>query len=225
MSERTPFSEAAACRLRAEGLGMNLEFFDFTDPGAVCVIVRRAQPDVVLHMAAIAPPDAYCLPSRMWDINVRFTDHLLAALASELTHRPLFVLASSYAGMGSNSSMHPAEEYTSDFNIRPMCAFGHSKAVREHLVRSTWLGPWVIVRLGASMSLDAIASPAMLTLHARRLFFAVPHAQRRHGCDLRDVGLALAIACVVDPQRLHSKVLYLVGDDTWNLLQATFMTL
>ena len=220
---RTPEKERAADQLLAEGLDMNLEWCDLTDPGAVCSAVKRAQPDVVVHLASVVPPEAYCSPKHMWNVNVNGTKHLLQALASELTHLPFVVLASSTAVLGASTGLRSSKEYTADSKLNPMCSFGHSKAVCEQLLRSTWKGPWAIARLGASMSHEPSALAAALTSpEARQLFYTIPFAQRRHGCDQRDVGLALANACVVDPQSLHAKVLYLVGDDTWKRTAGDF---
>jgi nucleoside-diphosphate-sugar epimerase len=115
---------------------------DLTDRAAVAAAVRAVQPDVVVHLAAIAFVQ-HSDVEQIYRVNVVATRHLLEALAA-LEHRPSAVLLASSANIYGNSEVEVLHE---DVPPAPANDYAVSKLAMEYAAR-LWMDklPIVIAR-------------------------------------------------------------------------------
>ncbi|MEM7135072.1 MAG: NAD(P)-dependent oxidoreductase [Myxococcota bacterium] len=157
--------------------------------------------DAVIHNAGILAPRTEVAPDAARSVNVDGTMHLLRAMEAS-SQRPRLVYASTLSVCGPRrpgglplTSDHPAtgtDHYTSH------------KAECEAMIRTSMV-PWVIFRIGVSVSAQAKDfSPDVL-----RLLFSIDPTTRLEYVHPRDVALAQVRALAV-PGALH-KVLMIGG--------------
>ena len=103
---------------------------DLTDRAAVAAMVQEVQPDVVVHLAAIAFV-AHGDAEQIYRVNVSGTRNLLEALAG-LAHRPSAVLLASSANIYGNSEAGVIHE---DVPAAPANDYAVSKLAMEYMAR------------------------------------------------------------------------------------------
>jgi nucleoside-diphosphate-sugar epimerase len=115
---------------------------DLTDRAAVAAVVNELQPDVVVHLAAIAFV-AHSDVEQIYRVNVVGTRNLLEALASS-PKKPEAVLVASSANIYGNTSVEVIHE---DVPAAPANDYAVSKLAMEYMVR-LWMDklPIVMVR-------------------------------------------------------------------------------
>lgn len=198
----TPRTRKLAAEL-GPGTHTHARWGDIRDPSEVRRVVQAAQPDAVVHLAAVIPPPAYFDAALARAVNVDGTAHLLAAAAS-LASPPRIVLASSYTVHGSRNGARELPLLTASTPVAPADAYAGHKVEAELLVRRGGL-PWVILRIGTCLPFQ----PSRADPRTLRMSFELPRRSRSHCVDQRDVGTAFANA--VDADAL-GKVLLIGGD-------------
>ena len=103
---------------------------DLCDRAAVAAMVQEVQPDVVVHLAAIAFV-AHQDAEQMYRVNLLGTRHLLEALAG-LDRRPQAVLLASSANIYGNASAAAIDE---DMAPAPANDYAVSKLAMEYMAR------------------------------------------------------------------------------------------
>jgi GDP-4-dehydro-6-deoxy-D-mannose reductase len=105
---------------------------DVTDERSVSLLLRRIEPDVIVHLAAISRVD-FEHPGEIYRINVQGTANMLAAAAS-LDRKPSFLYISSSQVYG-----NPAADnifIDEGFPVLPVNHYGSSKAAAEMITRA-----------------------------------------------------------------------------------------
>lgn len=191
---------------------VDIRSVDLTDADQVERLMSEVAPDVVVHLAAVIPPDAYRDPVRARKVNVDATAILVRAAEAQ-ANPPRFVLASSVAIYGSRNPYRNPERVGLQTPLRPSDLYGGHKLEAELLVRSSTLD-WVVLRLGGVLSVDPKAQPFRLDM----LYFgsALPTDGRVHCVDTRDVATAFAAAARAD---VMGEILSIAGDDSHLLRQ------
>lgn len=115
---------------------------DLTDRAAVAAAVQRVQPDVVVHLAAIAFV-GHADIEQIYRVNVVGTRNLLEALAAS-PHRPSAVLLASSANIYGNAELPVLDE---DVKPSPANDYAVSKLSMEYMAR-LWMDrlPVIITR-------------------------------------------------------------------------------
>lgn len=169
--------------------------------------VREVQPDAIVHVAALIPPMSYMNPELAHDINVNGTGFLLRA-AKQCQRKPRIVFSSSYSVHGSCNAFLHQELWHENTSVHSVDNYNTHKILCEKMIKESGL-PFTILRLPSVASLDKHwgRSPAFITLS-----FLIPLAQREHGLDARDVGLALANAVTANTE---NRVLDIGGTEDW----------
>ncbi len=103
---------------------------DLCDRAAVAAMVQQVQPDVVVHLAAIAFV-AHQDAEQMYRVNLVGTRHLLEALAG-LATRPQAVLLASSANIYGNASVPVIDEHVAP---APANDYAVSKLAMEYMAR------------------------------------------------------------------------------------------
>lgn len=185
---RNPRSEKLAAEL-SNTYRFTTLWGDLRAQASVSQAVEEAQPDAILHVAAVIAPTAYVIPEVAYDVNVNGTRHLLDA-AKELANAPQVVFTSSYSVHGPRNPHRNLPPLTEDTPVNPGDSYGRHKVEGEEMVRASGL-PWTILRLPAVMAtaVDWGQSPEFL-----KFAFLLPLDRRQHTIDSRDAGLALANA-------------------------------
>jgi len=97
---------------------------DITDREAVCALISRVRPAVVIHTAALASP-AECEENRIeaWSINVQGTEHIATA-CKEVGARLIYT---------STDLVHDGESapYSESDTANPICYYGETKQEGE----------------------------------------------------------------------------------------------
>ena len=116
---------------------------DLTDPEAVQSLIRWAQPEVVIHSAAMTLVDA-CQenPSLCWLHNVTATRYLLSALQALRPQAHFVFVSTDFVYDGFPAVRRPYVE--GDYEA-PLSVYGASKLAAEAWVRH-YPGPWTIAR-------------------------------------------------------------------------------
>jgi GDP-4-dehydro-6-deoxy-D-mannose reductase len=103
--------------------------FDVTDAAAVATAVQAAQPDAVIHLAAIAAPmDARRDPARAWQVNLFGTLNLARALLDEAPEATLLFASTADAYGASFRSGLPLDETAP---LAPQNTYGATKAAAD----------------------------------------------------------------------------------------------
>jgi nucleoside-diphosphate-sugar epimerase len=215
---RSPLSLRRYQRLRAQGLAFRVAWCDLTRAESVREVIARCRPEAVAHLAAIIPFGAYANPALSEAVNVGGTRAVMEA-CNEQAVPPRLIFASSYSVFGPRNASKPSELLTPDSPVSPRDLYGAQKVRCERLLREGCRGELALLRLGAVLETDLSASAS------RPMFefaLAVPHAQRRHAVDARDVGLAVANACRV-PIPQPARPLLIGGDASWRLTNGSSM--
>ncbi len=111
------------------------EKMDITDEISVRKIVKKFQPDIILHLAAMTDVDGCELnPEKANNINVDGTKHLLKHFDGK------FVFISTDYVFDGNSG-----PYSEDDRTNPINEYGRSKLLAENIVKDSG-NPWLIVR-------------------------------------------------------------------------------
>jgi nucleoside-diphosphate-sugar epimerase len=128
-----------------------------TDPAEVDQLVAAVAPTVIIHLAAVIPPQIYRHPKPARRVNVDATAALLGAATA--SSRPIrFVQASSNAVHGSRNPRRNRQWLRAATPVRPSDLYGAHKVEAEELVRASGLA-WVILRLAGVISVDLRAMP------------------------------------------------------------------
>jgi nucleoside-diphosphate-sugar epimerase len=196
--------------------GVTVRRADLTDQADVERLVAEASPDVIVHLAAVIPPQIYRDPAAGRRVNVDATRELLRA-AEKQPRPPRFVYASSGSLYGPRNPYRCPDLLTADTPVRPSEIYGFQKLEAEELVRSSELD-WVALRIGGVMSAD----PAAMPFSADTLYFGGCFGidQRCHTVDNRDVASAFVAAATAD---VVGEVLMIAGDDTHLLRQGELL--
>jgi nucleoside-diphosphate-sugar epimerase len=192
--------------------GAEVRWADLTNSADVDRLVADVAPSAIIHLAAVIPPPIYRNPKLARKVNVDATAALVLAAEAQPTP-PRLVLASSNAVWGSRNPHRHSEVLRADTPPRPTELYGGHKLEAEELVRSSGLD-WVVLRLGAVMSVDPKAMP--LNADAPFIESALPTDGRYHGVDVRDVATAFAAATTAD---VVGEILLIAGDDSHRLRQ------
>lgn len=184
---------------------------DLTDSDEVQKLVDAVAPSVIVHLAAMIPPQCYRRPAIAWAVNVGATASLLRAAAA-LPTPPRFVQASSVAVYGPRNPHRVDQLLTPDTPVQPGATdiYGAHKAEAEQLVRSSSL-EWVVLRLGGVLRIE----PQLDRNPDTRYFEAsLPEDGRIQTVDVRDVAHAFAAATTTD----HVREVFLIGGDATHRL-------
>lgn len=191
---------------------LHLTYVDLTDSAAVVAALRRYQPAVIIHLAAVVSPVCYANPTMARRVNVDGTRYLVDA-AKALERPPLFVFASSSAVYGSRNPYSQAliDQSTP---VKPVECYGIDKVAGETIVAESGL-PYALLRLAGILSPDGLGkmSPEYMALVR-----ATPGDNRVHGIDARDVALAFANAAGL-PRAQCNRVFLIAGDDSYRKTQ------
>jgi nucleoside-diphosphate-sugar epimerase len=181
-------------------------FGDLRSRESVAQAMEQAQPDVIVHLAAVIAPTAYVSPGTAFDVNVNGTRNLLDAAASS-PKTPQFIFASSYSVHGPRNPHRSLPPLTADSPLNPSDNYGRHKAAGEQMVRASGL-PWTIIRLPTVLATDKDwgQSPEFF-----KIAFLLPLDRREHVLDSADAGLALANAA--GNGQTVERVLLLGGSD------------
>lgn len=116
---------------------------DLTDPQAVQALIQWAQPDAVIHSAAMTLVDA-CQenPALCWLYNVTATRYLLEALQAHCPKAHFVFVSTDFVYDGFPVVRRPYVE--GDYEA-PLSVYGASKLAAEAWVRH-YPGPWAIAR-------------------------------------------------------------------------------
>ena len=118
--DKTPFAEAS-------------EVLDVVDAAAVNEWVRARQPEVVVHLAAVAAvTSATRDPRQAWRVNLCGTLNLVLALQEHAPNAHLMLISSAEVYGRSLDSDHPVTEAAL---LQPINAYAASKAAADILVR------------------------------------------------------------------------------------------
>lgn len=128
--------------LAGDATGPDVFNVDLTDRAGLAAVVTQVQPDVVVHLAAIAFV-AHGDAEQMYRVNVVGTRNLLEALAQG-AHKPSCVLLASSANVYGNASVAVIDE---DVPPAPANDYAVSKLAMEYMAR-LWMDrlPIVIAR-------------------------------------------------------------------------------
>lgn len=145
--------------------------------------------DVVIHLAAIIPPDSYEDNDYTYEVNVNGTRKILKAM-KESKKNPKIIYTSSFAVYGDRLD-DPYIKDNDPFN--PNDIYGYTKLEAENLIRASGLD-YLILRLSYCASRRSLGFNTVL--------FLMPLETRLELIDTRDIGTAIANA--------------LFCEDTWN---------
>lgn len=176
---------------------------DVTDAAAVEAAVEQAQPQAVIHLAAVASvPDARRDPGLAFRVNVLGTQHLLESV---LSHAPgaTVVAVSSAAVYGSVTP--DAQPIREDQPVAPADVYAVTKAAVEALARAYCDRVRIIVlrpfnHIGPGQSADYVASSFARQIAEAEAGLAEPVLRvgnleaRRDFTDVRDVAEAYRLA-------------------------------
>lgn len=154
--------------------------------------VSDLDPQVILHMAAIVPPDCYEYPEAAYAVNVTASENLLK-IAKGLDSFDRFIYISSYSVHGPRNPNKEISPLRPDTPVDPRDNYAKHKVQVEEMVRECGL-PWSIIRLPAVFGLQAQTGSGALM----KYLFVMPPERRQHAIDSRDAGLALANAITAD---------------------------
>lgn len=103
--------------------------FDITDPAATTSALRDANPDAIIHLAAIAAPtDARRDPGRAWQVNLHGTLTLARTILAE-TPKALLLFAGSADAYG--ASFRPGTPVGESLPLAPQNTYGATKAAAD----------------------------------------------------------------------------------------------
>ena len=107
---------------------------DIKDRPAIDRAIASAQPDCLIHLAAIAAPrEAQKNPAEAWSVNVMGTFHLAQALLTHAPHARMIWSGSSEAyGQSFNSQSLPIRE---NVPLDPLTSYGATKAAADIMLR------------------------------------------------------------------------------------------
>jgi len=187
--------------------GVMIRHIDLSNPFQVRRLVSEVTPSVIVHLAAVIPPQAYRDAKVTRRANVDATAALVRAAEAQ-PHPPRFVHASSASVYGARNPHRVKDLLTPDTPVRPCELYGGHKLEAEQIVRSSHLD-WVVMRLGGIYSVD----PAAMSSSRDSLYFgaALPIDARLHTVDARDVAAAFVAAATAD---VVGEILLIGGDDS-----------
>lgn len=187
---------------------------DLTNEAQVKKLIADERPDVIIHVAAVIAPVAFMIPDIAYKVNVDGTRYLIEG-AQAIGTDPHFIFISSYTVHGARNGLKALTPYTGETPVNPGDNYGLHKVIGERLLKESGL-PYTILRLCAVMSVDEGWGSAEAF---RKFMFLIPLDQREHGCDVRDLGLAIASA-VSAP--VKGRTFNLAGGDEWRMSAREF---
>ncbi len=188
-----------------ESLNVEIVRGDIGDASTVRAAVQGV--DTAVHLAALLPPASERNRDLTWRVNVTGAQCLIAALR-ERTPTARLIFSSSVCVYGDTSTDEPPIRVSHP--LRPLDAYGESKAAAEQLVRSSGL-PYTILRISGVSVAAFLAPPAVWPFTAE---------QRLEFVNRDDVVGALA-ACIVSPQAV-GRILHIAGGPTWQMRGADY---
>lgn len=204
--------DTPAARRAAQAFpGLRVEWVDLTDRPAVGDLLSRVAPDVVVHLAAVIPPQCHARPGLARRVNVGGTEALVRA-AEAMSVPPRLVHASSVAVHGARNPHRVSDLLGAETPLAPTDLYGRHKAEAEQLVRASSLD-WVVLRLGGVMT---VAPSSGLDLDQVYFGALLPTDGRIQTVDVRDVARAFAAAASAP---VVGEVLMIGGDGTHRLRQ------
>ncbi len=189
-----------AQRLRRRGAPGKVEVLlgDVRD----ATLVREAVvgQDVVVHLAALLPPQSDLNPELAYSINVEGTRTVLQALQDQ--PRPARLIYTSSIALFGNTQDQPPPRRVGD-PLHPLDPYSKQKVICEDLVRESGLD-WAILRFTAVPRFDESLNPERL-----RAMFAINLDDRMEFLHPDDAGLAL-LQAVRSPD-IWGKTLLIAG--------------
>ncbi|WP_223163714.1 NAD-dependent epimerase/dehydratase family protein [Nocardioides humilatus] len=204
-----PANRKAVARRRGPG-SPTYRWGDLTNSSEVAVLLKEAQPDVVVHLAAVIPPTCYAAPRVARAVNVGAVEILVAA-AERLARPPRLVMASSVAVYGARNPHRDLGLLTVDTPPDPADSYGQHKTEAEAILRASSL-EFVVLRLGGVLTVEAgTAGNEALEFGAM-----LPADGRIQTVDVRDVATAFAAASAAP---VVGETFLIGGDDSHRRVQ------
>ena len=176
---------------------------DISDTNRLRDVLRKIQPDVIIHLAALQTPDCQANPFLGMDINLVSTAHIFRAVAEEVKDLKRFVFASSAAVHGPRD-LHPAGLVGPNALFAPPNLYGFWKTAGEGIAQAFHMEtqvPTVSLRLattygpGRDRGLTSAPTTAMKAC-ALGLDYKIPYQGREHYHYVKDVGAGFGEAAI-----------------------------
>jgi nucleoside-diphosphate-sugar epimerase len=169
---------------------------------------------VIIHTAALLPPDSETNPQLAWEVNVQGTENLLAA-AKAMSPRPAFLYTSSVTVFGLPDGRDKPRRASDP--VQATDGYTAHKIACEERVRASGLR-WLILRIGVSLDPDLNAgSPEAL-----RTLFAVSLDNRMEYVHPDDV--ARSIVNALDCPEAWGRTLLIGGGSACQITLRDLMT-
>jgi len=166
--------------------------------------------DVVIHTAAIIPPQADRRPKFAESVNVEGTANIIKATEKQ-TQKPKFIYTSSIAIYGDRCKS-PLIRASDHPNPNPEDEYARQKLKCEGLIRNSGL-KWIIFRL------TYVVSPSKLQMDP--LMFDMPLDTSIEICHTKDVGLALANA--VESHDIWGETMHIAGGEKCRIIYKDYL--
>jgi short-subunit dehydrogenase len=153
--------------------------------------------DVVIHLAAIIPPDSERNPERAEEVNIGGTHNLLEA-AKGRANPPKLIFSSSVSVFGCKFDCPPPR--TVEDSLEPSDNYSRHKIVCEEMIKSSGIR-WAILRFPAV--------PSLRSMGIDPIMFEISLSTRIEFLHPKDAGLALANA--VSSDDVWGKILLMGG--------------
>ncbi|MEC7564899.1 MAG: NAD-dependent epimerase/dehydratase family protein [Planctomycetota bacterium] len=176
---------------------------DIRDRQAVIDAVARAQPQLIIHLAAFQTPDCIANPLLGMDVNVGGTANLFVAARQLGDQLQRFVFASSSAVYGPRD-LYPGPVVKTSMPYQPSNIYGYWKVAGEGMARAFHMEsgiPTVSVRLsttygpGRDQGLTSAPTTALKNAAIGKPF-KIPYRGREHYHFVSDVGAGFGQAAL-----------------------------
>jgi len=186
---------------------IELVWGDITNPVDVAAAVYEQA--IIVHLAAIIPPNSEKAPELTYAVNAVGTQNLVQAAQAQ-PNPPRFLLASTYDLYGHTQEQTPPR--TASDPIAVTSHYTRGKKAAEACVQASGL-TWAILRFGSIIQIALGQFPDMA--------FELPVTQRLHIIHTADAGLAVANAAAHNG--IWGKILLIAGSDTCRVQYGAFI--